>query len=75
MEEQLISKAVREGVPWDQLPKRAKLFLGSNEEYIRRIKEHCFQLRLRWPDSPARLVCRELDYYNELIAHGRKTQA
>ncbi|CAI5458032.1 unnamed protein product [Closterium sp. Yama58-4] len=75
MEEQLISKAVREGVPWDQLPKRAKLFLGSNEEYIRRIKEHCFQLRLRWPDSPARLVCREVDYYNELIAHGRKTQA
>ncbi|CAI5491555.1 unnamed protein product [Closterium sp. Naga37s-1] len=45
MEEQLISKAVRE------------------------------DLRLRWPDSPARLVCRELDYYNELIAHGRKTQA
>ncbi|CAI5987448.1 unnamed protein product [Closterium sp. NIES-65] len=39
------------------------------------IKEHCFQLRLRWPDSPARLVCREVDYYNELIAHGRKTQA
>ncbi|GJP34418.1 hypothetical protein CLOM_g18864 [Closterium sp. NIES-68] len=75
MEEQLISKAIRDGVPWDQLPKRAKLFLGSNDEYIRRVKEHCFQLRLRWPESPAKHLCRELDYYNELLAHGRKTQA
>lgn len=37
IEDQLISKAVREECPWENLPKRLQSILGSKEEWHRRL--------------------------------------
>lgn len=34
MEEQVIEKAIKESLSWDQLPKRVKLFVGTQENYV-----------------------------------------
>ena len=35
MEEQMMAKAIAEDASWEKLPKRLKLFLGTNEEWLR----------------------------------------
>ena len=47
MEEQLIIKSIKDSVPWDQLPRRVKLHLGTNEEYLRRYETHLERSRLQ----------------------------
>lgn len=36
IEEEMIIKAIQEETPWEKLPKRLKLFLSTNEEYLKR---------------------------------------
>ncbi|KAL2622504.1 hypothetical protein R1flu_002709 [Riccia fluitans] len=74
-EEELIVKAILEEAPWEKLPKLLKVFLKSNEEWQRRVKEYCIKKRLKWSDCAARTVCKENEYYEDLMRHLRKNLA
>lgn len=75
IEEQLILKAIKEECPWETLPKRLQAVLSSKEEWHRRIVEHCIKKRLQWSSCFARKVCREGEYYEDMMRYLRKNLA
>ncbi|CAN6872440.1 unnamed protein product [Brassica oleracea] len=75
VEDQLISKAVREECPWENLPKRLQSILGSKEEWHRRVIEHCIKKRLLWNTCFACKVCKEGEYYEDMMRYLRKNLA
>ncbi|KAF8107820.1 hypothetical protein N665_0116s0027 [Sinapis alba] len=75
IEDQLISKAVREECPWENLPKRLQSILGSKEEWHRRVIEHCIRKRLLWNTCFACKVCKEGEYYEDMMRYLRKNLA
>ncbi|CAN0889927.1 Protein FAM91A1 [Linum grandiflorum] len=75
IEEQLILKAIKEESPWENLPKRLQATFSSKEEWHRRIVEHCIRKRLQWNVSFARKVCKEGEYYEEMMRYLRKNLA
>lgn len=75
IEEQLILKAIREECPWENLPKRLQAILNSKEEWHRRIIELCIKKRLIWNLCFARKVCKESEYYEEMMRYLRKNLA
>ncbi|CAA7030662.1 unnamed protein product [Microthlaspi erraticum] len=75
IEDQLISKAVREECPWENLPKRLQSILGSKDEWHRRVIEHCIKKRLLWNTCFACKVCKEGEYYEDMMRYLRKTLA
>ncbi|KAK8601628.1 hypothetical protein V6N13_058688 [Hibiscus sabdariffa] len=75
VEEQLFLKAIKEESPWENLPKRLQVNLNSKEEWHRRIFNHCIKKRLQWNTSFARKVCKESEYYEELMRYLRRNLA
>uniref|UniRef100_A0A7N0UKX9 Protein FAM91A1 n=1 Tax=Kalanchoe fedtschenkoi TaxID=63787 RepID=A0A7N0UKX9_KALFE len=75
IEEQLILKAIKEECHWDNLPKRLQATLNSKEEWHRRIIDHCIKKRLQWNTSFARKVCKEAEYYEDMMRYLRKNLA
>ncbi|GLU16139.1 hypothetical protein SLE2022_325890 [Rubroshorea leprosula] len=75
VEEQLILKAIREECPWENLPKRLQATLNAKEEWHRRIIEHCIKKRLQWNTCFARKVCKESEYYEDMMRYLRKNLA
>ncbi|EEF48559.1 conserved hypothetical protein [Ricinus communis] len=75
IEEQLILKAIKEECPWENLPKRLQATLTSKEEWHRRIVEHCIKKRLQWNTCFARKVCKEGEYYEDMMRYLRKNLA
>ncbi|XVE95250.1 hypothetical protein REPUB_Repub02eG0080100 [Reevesia pubescens] len=75
IEEQLFLKAIREECPWENLPKRLQATFGSKEEWHRRIIDHCIKKRLQWNTCFARKVCKESEYYEEMMRYLRKNLA
>ncbi|KAK4599217.1 hypothetical protein RGQ29_009321 [Quercus rubra] len=75
IEEQLILKAIKEECPWENLPKRLQATLSSKEEWHRRIIEHCLRKRLLWNTSFARKICKESEYYEDMMRYLRKNLA
>ncbi|PPD85053.1 hypothetical protein GOBAR_DD18006 [Gossypium barbadense] len=75
VEEQLFFKAVKEECPWENLPKRLQAIFNSKEEWHRRIIEHCIKKRLQWDTCFARKICKENEYYEELMRVLRKSLA
>ncbi|KAL1358153.1 hypothetical protein AAHE18_04G013300 [Arachis hypogaea] len=75
VEEQLLQKAIKEECPWENLPKRIQLTLSSKEEWHRRIIESCIKKRLQWNNCFARKVCRESEYYEDMMQYLRKNLA
>ncbi|XP_022737161.1 protein FAM91A1-like isoform X2 [Durio zibethinus] len=75
VEEQLFLKAIREECPWENLPKRLQAALNSKEEWHRRIINHCIKKRLQWNTCFARKVCKESEYYEEMMRYLRKNLA
>ncbi|KAJ0979862.1 hypothetical protein J5N97_015336 [Dioscorea zingiberensis] len=75
IEEQLILKAIREECPWENLPKRLQATLASKEEWHRRIIDYCIRKRLQWNTCFARKVCKEGEYYEEMMRYLRKNLA
>lgn len=75
VEEQLILKAVKEECPWESLPKRLQATLSSKEEWHRRIIEHCIKKRLQWNTCFARKVCKESEYYEDMMRYLRRNLA
>lgn len=75
IEEQLILKAIREESPWENLPKRLQATIASKEEWHRRIIEHCIKKRLQWNSCFSRKVCKESEYYEEMMRYLRKNLA
>ncbi|THU47399.1 hypothetical protein C4D60_Mb09t15080 [Musa balbisiana] len=75
IEEQLLRKAIREESPWENLPKRLQTMLISKEEWHKRIIDHCIRKRLHWNQCFARKVCKEGEYYEEMMRYLRKNLA
>ncbi|KAE9593920.1 putative FAM91 domain-containing protein [Lupinus albus] len=75
VEEQLLQKAIKEECPWENLPKRIQASLSSKEEWHRRIAECCIKKRLQWNTCFARRVCRESEYYEDMMRYLRKNLA
>ncbi|XP_074568407.1 uncharacterized protein LOC141824959 isoform X2 [Curcuma longa] len=75
IEEQLLLKAIRDESPWENLPKRLQAVLTSKEEWHRRIIDHCIKKRLQWNHCFARKVCKEGEYYEEMMRYLRKNLA
>ncbi|KAL7154824.1 hypothetical protein ABFS83_03G029400 [Erythranthe nasuta] len=75
MEEQLILKAIGEDCLWENLPKRLQSTLNSKEEWHRRVIEHCIKKRLLWNTCFARKVCKEGEYYEEMMRYLRRNLA
>ncbi|KAG5251013.1 protein FAM91A [Salix suchowensis] len=75
IEEQLILKAIKEECPWENLPKRLQATLNSKEDWHRRVIEHCIKKRLQWNTCFARKVCKEGEYYEDMMRYLRKNLA
>ncbi|XP_042004954.1 protein FAM91A1-like isoform X1 [Salvia splendens] len=75
VEEQLIIKAITEQCHWESLPKRLQSTLNSKEEWHRRIVDHCVKKRLLWNTCFARKVCKEGEYYEEMMRYLRRNLA
>ncbi|AEE31769.1 FAM91 carboxy-terminus protein [Arabidopsis thaliana] len=75
IEDQLISKAVREECQWENLPKRLQSILGSKDEWHRRVTAHCIKKRLLWNTCFACKVCKEGEYYEDMMRYLRKNLA
>ncbi|CAN4122328.1 unnamed protein product [Withania somnifera] len=75
IEEQLLLKAIKEECSWENLPKRLQSTLNSKEDWHRRIIEHCIKKRLMWNTCFARKVCKEAEYYEEMLRYLRRNLA
>nr|GEU40864.1 hypothetical protein [Tanacetum cinerariifolium] len=75
IEEQLILRAIKEECPWENLPKRLQSTLNSKDEWHRRITEHCIKKRLQWNTSFVRKVCKEAEYYEDMMRYLRRNLA
>ncbi|KAM1391981.1 hypothetical protein ACFX2I_019630 [Malus domestica] len=75
IEEQLLLKAIKEECPWESLPKRLQVTLSSKEEWHRRVIEHCVKKRLPWNTCFARQVCKESEYYEDMMRYLRRNLA
>ncbi|RAL45653.1 unnamed protein product [Cuscuta campestris] len=72
IEEQLMLKAIREECPWESLPKRLQAAFNSVDEWHKRISDHCIRRRLQWNGCFARKVCKEGEYYEEMMRYLRR---
>ncbi|KAI3806731.1 hypothetical protein L1987_22645 [Smallanthus sonchifolius] len=75
IEEQLILRAIKEECSWESLPKRLQASLNSKDEWHRRIIAHCIKRRFLWRTSFVRKVCREGEYYEDMMRYLRKNLA
>ncbi|XP_042493363.1 protein FAM91A1-like [Macadamia integrifolia] len=75
IEEQLLLKSIKEECPWENLPKRLQVTLSSKEEWHKRVIDHCIKKRLQWNACFARKVCKEGEYYEEMMRYLRKNLA
>ncbi|XP_024969525.1 protein FAM91A1-like isoform X1 [Cynara cardunculus var. scolymus] len=75
IEDQLILRAIKEECSWESLPKRLQSTLNSKDEWHRRITEHCIKKRLQWNTSFVRKVCREGEYYEDMMRYLRRNLA
>ncbi|XP_058096937.1 uncharacterized protein LOC131242363 [Magnolia sinica] len=75
VEEQLLLKSIKEECPWENLPKRLQATLTSKEEWHKRVIDHCIKKRLQWDACFARKVCKEAEYYEEMMRYLRKNLA
>ncbi|KAF5779297.1 hypothetical protein HanRHA438_Chr12g0569091 [Helianthus annuus] len=75
IEEQLILRAIKEECCWESLPKRLQASLNTKDEWHRRIIAHCIKRRLLWRTSFVRKVCREGEYYEDMMRYLRKNLA
>uniref|UniRef100_A0ACD5T7I5 Uncharacterized protein n=1 Tax=Avena sativa TaxID=4498 RepID=A0ACD5T7I5_AVESA len=71
VEEQMMVKAIREECPWETLPKRIQAAVVSKEEWHRRVVDYCVRKRLPWNACFSRKVCKEGEYYEDLMRYLR----
>ncbi|KAK8919430.1 hypothetical protein KSP39_PZI022140 [Platanthera zijinensis] len=69
IEEQLILKSIKEECHWENLPKRLQSTISTKEEWHRRIIEHCIKKRLQWSTCFARKICKEGEYYEDMMRY------
>ncbi|KAL4559015.1 hypothetical protein LXL04_031147 [Taraxacum kok-saghyz] len=75
IEEQLILRAIKEECSWESLPRRLQASLSSKDEWHKRITDHCIKKRLQWRTSFVRKVCREGEYYEDMMRYLRRNLA
>ncbi|KAK1698992.1 hypothetical protein QYE76_015689 [Lolium multiflorum] len=75
VEEQMMVKAIREECPWETLPKRIQAAVVTKEEWHRRVVDYCIRKRLPWTSCFSRKVCKEGEYYEDLMRYLRTNLA
>ncbi|KAM0863098.1 hypothetical protein ACQ4PT_044815 [Festuca glaucescens] len=75
VEEQMMVKAIREECPWETLPKRIQATVVTKEEWHRRVVDYCIRKRLPWTSCFSRKVCKEGEYYEDLMRYLRTNLA
>ncbi|XP_061338227.1 uncharacterized protein LOC133285082 [Gastrolobium bilobum] len=75
VEQKLLEKAIQEECPWENLPRRLQPIVSSKEEWNTRIIEYCIKKRLQWNSCFARKVCKEGEYYEDMMRYLRKNLA
>ncbi|KAK3135825.1 hypothetical protein QOZ80_5BG0423850 [Eleusine coracana subsp. coracana] len=75
VEEQMMVKAIREESAWEALPKRIQAAVVTKEDWHRRIEDYCIRKRLPWNTCFARSVCKEGEYYEDMMRYLRKNLA
>ncbi|XP_027333582.1 protein FAM91A1-like [Abrus precatorius] len=75
VEEQLLEKAIEEECAWENLPRRLQPIVPSKEEWHKRIIECCIKKRLKWKSCFARKVCKENEYYEDMMRYLRRNLA
>lgn len=71
----MILKYINEECAWENLPKRLQATLSNKDEWHRRIVDHCIKKRLQWNSCFARKVCKEVEYYEEMMRYLRRNLA
>ncbi|KAH1062301.1 hypothetical protein AAZX31_02G253500 [Glycine max] len=74
-EEHLLEKAVKEECAWENLPRRLHPIVPSKEEWHKRIIKYCIRKRLQWSSCFARKVCKENEYYEDMMRYLQKNLA
>ncbi|XP_062232559.1 uncharacterized protein LOC133929808 [Phragmites australis] len=75
VEEQMMVKAIREESAWEALPKRVQAAIISKDDWHRRVVDYCIRKRLPWSSCFARKVCKEGEYYEDMMRYLRKNLA
>ncbi|KAL2316986.1 hypothetical protein Fmac_030862 [Flemingia macrophylla] len=75
VEERLLEKAVKEECAWESLPRRLHPIVSSKEEWNKRITEFCIKKRLQWHSCFARTVCKENEYYEDMMRYLQRNLA
>ncbi|XP_029126861.1 protein FAM91A1 isoform X2 [Cajanus cajan] len=75
VEERLLEKAVKEECAWESLPRRLHPIVPSKEEWHKRIIEYCIKKRLQWINCFARTVCKENEYYEDMMRYLQRNLA
>ncbi|OIW04144.1 hypothetical protein TanjilG_00704 [Lupinus angustifolius] len=75
IEEQLLEKAIKEECAWESLPRRLQTTVPSKEEWHKRITQYCIKKRLQWNNCFAGKVCKESEYYEDMMRYLRKNLA
>ncbi|BAT80978.1 hypothetical protein LR48_Vigan07g046100 [Vigna angularis] len=74
-EERWLERAVKEECTWENLPKRLYPVVSSKEEWHKRIIEYCIKKRLKWEICFARKVCKENEYYEDMMRYLQRNLA
>ncbi|XP_014502963.1 protein FAM91A1 [Vigna radiata var. radiata] len=74
-EERWLEKAVKEECTWENLPRRLHPVVSSKEEWHKRIIEYCIKKRLKWEICFARKVCKENEYYEDMMRYLQRNLA
>ncbi|RDX87627.1 Protein FAM91A1, partial [Mucuna pruriens] len=75
VEERLLEKAIKEECAWESIPRRLQPIVPSKEEWHKRIIEYCIKKRLQWSSCFARTVCKENDYYEDMMRYLQRNLA
>ncbi|TKY57021.1 FAM91A1 protein [Spatholobus suberectus] len=75
VEERLLEKSIKEECAWKNLPRRLHSIVPSKEEWHKRIIEYCIKKRLQWNSCFARKVCKENEYYEDMMRYLQRNLA
>jgi hypothetical protein len=68
-----LQETVLKAIPWSQVPHAVKQSIDNNEEvYNNELRLYSLDRVLAYEHAPARIICDELTYYNELVRYMKK---
>ncbi|KAK7300382.1 hypothetical protein RJT34_11226 [Clitoria ternatea] len=75
VEEHLLERAIKEECAWENLPRRLQPIVPTKEEWHKRVIQYCVKKRQKWDSCFAHKVCKENEYYEDMMRYLRKNLA